>query len=219
MEQIMATDAMSEFFKEGDRRTDGPASCFISARRRRRMPLKQAPLARERRRRHPGKRWKTDRQAAGRRRLLAFSAADDGSERDLARSEDECGSLSSILARVKYARNIFTSRLSCTHVRDGCDRHLECSLPPSPISICPFTRKSRPEMGRADTTSDAESVARREEREDNRILKLISDMRRSGRRESESVCIRKIRYALRTTSSDSSGRSVDSCGQKALLQM
>ena len=103
--------------------------------------------------------------------------------------------VSSSLARVKYARNIFTSRLSCTHVRDGCDRHLECSLPPSPISICPFTRKSRPEMGRADTTSDAESVARRE-REDNRILKLISDMRRSGRRESESVCIRKIRYAL-----------------------
>ena len=93
MEQIMATDAMSEFFKEGDRRTDAdgrtdPASCFISARRR--MPLKQAPLSRERRRRHPGKRWKTDRQAAGlqaerRRRLLAFSAADDGSERDLAR--------------------------------------------------------------------------------------------------------------------------------------
>ena len=38
----------------------------------------------------------------------------------------------SILARVKYARNIFTSGLACTHahVRDACDRHLECSLPP-----------------------------------------------------------------------------------------
>ena len=111
-------------------------------------------------------------------------------------------------------KHLHFEALTRKHVCDGCDRHLECSLPLFPISICPFTRKSRPEMGRADTTSDAESVARRE-REDNRILKLISDMRRSGRRESESVCIRKIRYAL----SDSSGRSADSCGQKALLQM
>ena len=135
--------------------------------------------------------------------------------------------VSSILARVKYARNIFTSRLSCarTHVGDGCDRHLElleCSLPPSPISICPSTRKSRPEMGRADTTSDAESVARREREGDNRILKLISDMRRSGRRESESAhpCIRKIRYALLgLRATRAVGRLADSCGQKALLQM
>ena len=129
--------------------------------------------------------------------------------------------VSSILARVKYARNIFSSRLSCarTHVGDGCDRHLECF---SPISICPFTRKSRPEMGRADTTSDAESVARREREGDNRILKLISDMRRSGRRESESAhpCIRKIRYALLgLRATRAVVRSADSCGQKALLQM
>ena len=62
MEQIMATDAMSEFFKEGDRRTDGRTRLMFHF-----CAAAAAPHAFETgpaRRRHPGKRWKTDRQQA-----------------------------------------------------------------------------------------------------------------------------------------------------------
>ena len=128
--------------------------------------------------------------------------------------------VSSILARVKYARNIFTSRLSCAHT---------CATAVIVISSAPsFPHFNLPIYPKIQTGDGASRynfgcrVCREEarEREDNRILKLISDMRRSGRRESESVCIRKIRYALLgLRATRAVVRSADSCGQKALLQM
>ena len=84
MEQIMATDAMSEFFKEGDRRTDGRTRLMFHFCAAAPHAFETGPARSRAATKTSGQKME-DRQAAGRRRLLAFSAADDGSERDLAR--------------------------------------------------------------------------------------------------------------------------------------
>ena len=85
MEQIMATDAMSEFFKEGDRRTDGRTRLMFHFCAAPPHAFETGPA----RRRHPGKRWKTDRQQAEDDSLL-FQLLMTAVNEIL---EDECGSL------------------------------------------------------------------------------------------------------------------------------